>query len=334
MSADPESLRPRGEARRSPLRLGIRIAVGATFTVAIVWLAAAHLTVEALDQTLMRVALAPALAVLSAYLAVALLRTLRFRVAGARAPLGTLFCIAAVHAALLRVMPLRSGELAYGVLLKRSGGGGFGEGLATIAMLRLLDLATVLPAAAALLALGPIGLAHHRAPLAILVAAAVLLAVFFALRPLSRALAARLGPGGGEQGLRGAVARAVTGLARAYDLPLWRRLALVVLTALLWAAVLVWFHLSLQAIGLALSPLEGASVGVLGVLGSVLPVSLIGSFGPMEGGFAVGLAGLGHPEAAATAESIVASGLTFLSNWAVALPAWVVLLLTGRGESR
>jgi len=310
-----------------PSRTGrvVRALVGVVFTGLVVWLAATRLTVETLSQTLERVTWTPALAALVAYVAVVFVRAARFSVAGARTSFANLTCIAAAHAALLRVMPLRSGELAYGVLLQRSGGGGFGEGLASIAMLRVLDLATVLPAAAAIVALGPVGWSTEWAGPALAIAGVAMVAVFFALGPISRGLARRIASGADRQ-RPGLVAKGVSALASAYDLPLSRRLGLLALTVAMWALVLAWFHLTLWAIGLEPSPIEGASVGVLGVVGSVLPVSLLGSFGPMEGGFSLGLVAIGRPEAAAVADSVVASGLTFLANWAVAIPAWLFLI--------
>jgi len=308
--------------------------IGVGFTGALVWLASTRLSWDELVATFGRIDWKPAVAALAVYVTVVLVRAARFKLAGARVSFAGLVGIAAVHAALLRVMPLRSGELAYGVLLRRSGGGGFGEGLALIAMLRILDLATVLPAAAAIVALGPVGWATGWAVPALLAAAAVMVAAYFALGPISRALAHRATvdrPAGGRPGL---VARVASVLAGAYDLPLPRRLGLLALSLVMWALVLAWFHLTLWAVGIAPSVAEGASVGVLGVVGSVLPVSLIGSFGPMEGGFSLGLAAIGHPEAAAVADSIAASSLTFLANWVVAIPAWILLLTSRQFRGR
>lgn len=319
-----------------PRRIGrvVRALVGVVFTGVVVWLAATRLTVEILAQTLERLDWAPALTALAAYLAVVLVRAIRFSVAGARAPFPTLLCIAAVHAALIRVMPLRSGELAYGILLKRAGAGGVGEGLASLAMLRLLDLAAVMPIAAAIVAFGPVGWEGEWAGPVLVIAGVAMTAVFFTLGPIARALAKRFPTEGVEE--PGLVARAVGALASAYDLPLSRRIGLLALTALIWALVLLLFHLCLWAIGLAPTVLEGASVGVLGVVGSVLPVSLIGTFGPMEGGLALGLAAIGRPEAAAVADSIVVSALVFICNWIAAIPAWLILIFRRqlRGSSK
>jgi hypothetical protein len=251
-------------------------------------------------------------------------RAARFAVAGARAPFVTLLGIAAVHAALIRVMPLRSGELTYGVLLERAGAGGVGEGLASLAMLRLLDLASVLPIAAVIVALGPVGWESEWALPVLVVAGAAMIAVFFALGPMARALARRFPIDDEEK--PSLIARAAGALVSAYDLPLSRRIGLLALTALIWAFVLVLFHLCLWTIGLTPSVVEGATVGVLGVVGSILPVSLIGTFGPMEGGLALGLAAVGRPESAAVADSIVVSALVFMANWIAAVPGWIVLL--------
>ncbi|MDD5309523.1 MAG: lysylphosphatidylglycerol synthase domain-containing protein [Deltaproteobacteria bacterium] len=313
--------------RPSRFRAGrvVRIAVAAAFTAAIVALAASTLSVESLSKAFSSVTLVPALLALGAYVAVNTVRACRFLLSGARVPFRVLFCIAAVHSALLRVMPLRSGELAYGILLKRTGGGGFGAGVATILMIRILDFATILPVGAAILALGLVRASSGLAIAAVVVAGVGLGALFFLLGPVSRAVARFMSARSPD----GFLARTASTLAETYGLPLGRRVALMAITLGLWALILGWFFLSLYACGIRLGAVHGLVVGVLGVLGSTLPVSLVGTFGPMEGGIALGLAAVGHTPDAAAATALVTSVLTFLANWVLALPAWLVLVLSG-----
>jgi glycosyltransferase 2 family protein len=315
------------------LRAGrvVRIAVAAAFTAAIVALAASYLSVGSLEKAFALLSPKWALLALGAYVAVNAVRACRFILSGARVPFRVAFCIAAVHSALLRVMPLRSGELAYGILLKRTGGGGFGAGVATILMIRILDFATILPVGGAILALGLVRASSGLAVAGVVIVGVALGVLFFMLGPVSRAaarwLAARF-PGG-------FVTRAATTLSETYELPVRRRIALMALTIGLWALILAWFYLSLCACGVELDAVPGLVVGVLGVIGSTLPVSLVGTFGPMEGGIALGLAAVGHAPAAVAATALVMSVLTFLANWVLALPAWLALVLSGAlaGES-
>ncbi|MCP4678116.1 MAG: flippase-like domain-containing protein [Deltaproteobacteria bacterium] len=324
---------PRAQAEVEPPRRaffkgrGVRIAISTVFTIGIGFLIYRYVSVEMLVSAFGRIDLKLAALGLVTYAAVTVVRALRFVIAGARLPFGAMFRIAAVHAALLRVMPLRSGELAYAILLKRHGGGGFTEGIAAILMLRILDLVAVLPLAAAILIAWLSGTDSGSGGLAVVAAGLALGVIFFSLGPITRAIARKIGtlP---EQGWLRKAGKLVHTLAEAYDLPLSRRFALLAVTFLLWALVLIWFHFTLLAIGAVSVLEEGFVVGIMGVTGSILPVSLIGTFGPMEGGFAIGLATIGQNHADASAVSIVVSTLTFVANWLVAIPAWIVLVFT------
>ncbi len=308
-----------GQRAPRPLGKALRVAAGAVFTAWVVWLAIGRLDAGELGDVFARVRPGPLLAALLVYAVATGLRAVRFRLSGARAEPRDLFGIAAAHAALLRVMPLRSGELAYGLLLRRAGGGGFGEGIAALALLRVLDLAALLPLAAALIAFGPLGVGDGGAVAILSVAAAACAALFFAIGPISRILAERFAPGG--EAARGRAGRALALVARAYEIPLRRKLELVVSTFAIWGLVALWFHLLLGAVGHSLDPVAGISVAVLGMLGSALPLSLIGSFGPMESGFALGLIALGSSGGAAAAAALGVSALSLLINWTLGLPA-------------
>ena len=52
------------------------------------------------------------------------LRSARFVMISPRTPFLTMLCIAAVHNFFLRLLPMRTGELTYGFLVKRAGTGG------------------------------------------------------------------------------------------------------------------------------------------------------------------------------------------------------------------
>jgi len=302
----------------------IRVVASTIFTLAIAFLIYRYVSLDALASAFGRLDPRPAVVGLVAYAALTSVRAARFVVAGARLPFGAMFRITAVHAALLRVMPLRSGELAYAILLKRQGGGGLTEGIAALLMLRILDLAAVLPLATAILIAWVSGTSSWASAVAVCAAALVLGAVFFSLGHVTRAIARRIDPAP-QRGMLRRVGELAHTLARAYDLSLSRRLALLGLTFVAWALVLLWFHLTASSIDAVSTVQEGLVVGASGVAGSILPVSLVGSFGPMEGGFAIGLAAIGQSHGDASAASIVISTLTFAANWILAIPAWLAI---------
>ena len=112
---------------------------------------------------------------LAAYTASYLFRSLRFRtLLGEEAPrLPHLFCVVAVHNLLNQVLPVRTGELSYVVLLRNRFHVASAAGVATLAAARALDaLALALYLAAGLLFYG----AHRALPLTALYGASAVLA--------------------------------------------------------------------------------------------------------------------------------------------------------------
>lgn len=301
----------------------MRIALAILFSGGLVYFFSRHLSGALLKSILLGLKTTPALLSLGIYVVLTAIRAWRFRLAGSAAGGCVLFRIAAIHAALLRIMPLRSGELAYGFMLRRTHSGGMAEGIATIVVLRLLDVIVILP----LVAFALLQLTALAPPtwLPIGLAGAFLLAVtfYFALGALGRSLVERFfaPTRSASKGVGGKLASAITQVT---DLSLSRRLSLLGVTAFLWAMVLVWFHFSLLAIGAVFSWEDGIRVGILGVTGSIVPLSLVGSFGPMESGFALGLSACGQSARLAAANAVIVSGLTFLANWVVALPCLLV----------
>ncbi len=307
----------------------IRLAIAAGCSVAVVWLAWPFLSMELIGRSLAGVTIGPLIAGGGAYLGVTALRARRFTLAGAEFSFGTAFAVAAIHSALLRVMPLRSGELAYAILHKRLGRGGLGKGIAVLAMLRLLDLIVILPLTAALLSLLFTGAPTARIVVALVLGSLLLMGVYFALGLVSRRLGHRwVGPE--ENPSAGRIRSFLRTLVQTFSIPLKTRLLLLGTTTVMWALVLLWFHLVLSAVQADLTLVRGFAIGIMGVVGSMLPLSLIGSIGPMEGGFAVGLAASGLDPELATARSLVASSCTLAHNWLVALVAGGWLLVTKR----
>lgn len=304
---------------------GPRIALGIGFSIGIVALAWPHLSQSVLHRTLADLDVGLAVGAFCIYFAVTGLRAVRFIIAGAHMGGGQAFAVAAAHSALLRVMPLRSGELAYGMLLKRMGGGSFGEGLAALLMLRILDLAVLMPLAAGVaisLSAGPRS-TWIGAAMALL--SGLLMAVFFFLRKISNWLVAQIPYRDTDPRWRRAIGRFARTLDDTYTLSPLRRMALIALTLVLWVGIIAWFQLFLMALGAVDTWRFGFEASILGFVGSILPVSLIGSFGPMEGGVASGLIAIGKNAELAVASAIGVSALTFLCNWAYAVPAIVFI---------
>ena len=315
-----------------PRRPGTKIlklifAIGGTAV--ILFLAFKYLSADILLSSLQNLRPIPLLASLGAYVGITAMRAARFTILGRQLGYSNAFAIASVHAALLRVMPLRSGELAYGIMLRRMGRGGFGEGMAAIAVLRLLDLAVLLVIAAVGISVRFSMLEKYHTTLIVGIAAALAVSLFFALTPIVRAVEPRFGtpPENGKLPMR---FRLLAAVKSATQISLRRRAALLICTGVTWLLMPLWFYTLMLSGGMSIGVLDGFASTVFGLIGSILPLSLIGSFGPMEGGFAFGLTAVGFSPEAAASHAVIISTLALVDNWLVAIPGWFWVLSRSR----
>lgn len=337
---DDEAAEAEGSPRRwtgkRTARLALSLLAGAALLAVVFWLADLEDVLARLRA--MRVDLL-GLALL-AYSVTYLARARRFAAAGARASTWTLFWVVTLHGAANRLMPMKTGELIYPILAKRVGAVALGEGLVQILMLRIMDLLTVaflfLVALALALTLGAADLGE--ATPAFVVAAAVLLVASVVaiarLGPLlsflirtARRVAARLRPG----------SRVVASLERAEgatrgvtDLGGRRRARVALWSLVCWSAYFLTFHLILLALGVEISPFVTVLGSSAAIVGSVVPLSGLGTFGALEGGWTAGFVAAGLDATTAASTAIVMSGVTLLFALILAAAGWVVLSLRPR----
>lgn len=206
------------------------------------------------------------------------IRALRIYIAEVEIPRGAYFAclrLIVINSALNLLLPARSGEASFPILLKRWFGIEAARGTGTLIWLRLLDLHVLAALGAACAAVGVMraDTASRLVWLLALLAALAPLAVFALHRPLAAVLNDRGGRAFAlaRQALAGVPARAG---AVARDL------------FLTWASWLV----KLAALGWVLARLADAApvAGVLGAIGgdlsTVLPVHAPGGFGTYEAG--------------------------------------------------
>jgi len=172
------------------------------------------------------------------------------------------------------LLPMRSGELAFPVLMTRTFGIGAARSLPGLLWFRLLDLhAIVLLAAPVLAATLPIGL--------VAVAALLWLAVPWLAWGASRRLAARIDPEAGR--VSRFLARVHAGLPQGARV-FWITLGWTLLTWILKLAVFAWLLLAFAPLSL-----PHALLGAIGgELTSVLPIHGAGGFGTYEAGIIAG----------------------------------------------
>lgn len=263
-------------------------------------------------------------------------RAARFRALGVPLGLGDLTAVAVIHQFLNRVLPVRAGELAFPVLVRRLCGTSFVAGVALVALGHLLDLALIAIAfLAGLLALprtreavGPTGTALVAAALPALIAGYLLLP----------ALGSRLARGLAQR-WRGSHPRGSARLDHAAETlaavrTVSRRAfgAAIVWTGMLWLATFASCWATMGALGVPVEPAAVVVGSTAAILASVLPIGGIGSFGTLEGGWAAGFVLVGVDPPRAVASALVLSGATFALALAGAGLAWLRLGAVRRRE--
>jgi uncharacterized protein (TIRG00374 family) len=235
-------------------------------------------------------------------------------------PRATLVAAAAQAAALF--VPARTGELALPLLLARTTGRSFTEGVGTLFAARALDLATLGAwSGAAVLAVR-----GFREPLAIVVSLALLLPSL--LLPITVALADRLALRCfAPRGMRGRRwARRVRRIRRELDGLLRRpfRLIAAVLTSIvMWGLQWTVAWILLVAMGHRWPPTTVAAGCAAAAVANLLPFNLVGNLGTLEAGWTAAFTALGVPFQIAAATGVAAHlwGLIFaalfgLLGWA------------------
>ena len=307
---------------KSPLTKTVRIIVAVAGTLALLVLGGRYLSLDVLKDSVHNLRILPILGAIGVYTTVTAVRAGRFVLAGADITFGDAFSVAAVHAALLRVMPFRSGELAYAIMLKKMGKGELGQGIATVAMLRLLDLAVVMVMAASSVSAYFAGNPRTVQLVILLISFAAMGIFFFASTSMANFLDRVVRPAKEREKVP-FWAKAVGAVSATLRLTLKRRILLIASTAFLWFLMLTWFYLLMRGVGVTIDYQSGLSAGMLGIVGSILPLSVVGSFGPMEGGFALGFVALGFTAEVAATRAVLLSSFSLINNWLIAIPGWI-----------
>ncbi|MBI5489920.1 MAG: flippase-like domain-containing protein [Deltaproteobacteria bacterium] len=263
---------------------------------------------------------------LAAYALSFVARAARFRALGVDLPLHVLIGVSGIHQFLNRVLPLRTGELAFPVLVRRLSGAPFVQGFALVVLCRLLDLvfvvlsflAALLAVPAARAAVGPVGTVLLAALLPVLLAGYLFLPSLagYAARRLAVRLAVRRPAwsqrleraAGVLDEVRRVSRRAFAGAAA------W--------TVLQWLPTVAAFWCAVAAFGVAVGPAEVVVGSTLAVLASVVPLPGVGSFGTLEAGWTAGFVLVGVPAGSAVASALVLSGVTFLAAGILAGISW------------
>ncbi len=264
------------------------------------------------------------------------MRTVRFRLLAPQTPPGTMFWICSVHTLLIRLLPFRTGELSYGILVKRTGTAGLGESLLGLLLLRVMDATTVVVVfCVTLLAWGGSFLGDRTLGVAVATGVAGLgiigiLALPRLLRSavsLAHRMTAALGLS--ETRLLALALKRGGGAVDAFAQVKRPTLALLGLVSLVqWMLTFGTFYAILSAFSSPVGPAETILGATASVVTGFLPVGGIGTFGTLEAGWALGFVLVGLDEATAVATGFGVSLSTLAYSVPPGLLGWWAL---GRG---
>ena len=215
----------------------------------------------------------------------------------------TLFAVSVGHQFFNQLLPARTGELTFPLLLKRAQGTPLATGLLYLAVLRLVELATLCPlySVAALLWLHEVGAPLPLGAVAGLAAVGVALLVGLPWL-LPRSIGAGLSALGwliarSPEGLRGRLQKVHASLRAAHEavdaLPPRAILKLTALAALMWLSLFAMYHCATIAFAPEVSFAQCAVGSAGGILSNLLPINGIGSLGTMEAGWVAGFRATG-----------------------------------------
>ena len=267
------------------------------------------------------------------YLTMNLMRSFRFSVLAPQTPFGLLLAISCIHNFLLRLLPMRTGELSYALLMRKTQASGFGNALLGLALLRLMDITVVVIVFAVALATWP-GLYQGDRGGAAWIASALALAgllTVLAFRPLCIFAAATIERLVALPPLRriAKLARATAALSATIhgfaQLPYRALLLLFGQTLALWLCNYALIASLMQGFSIDVGFGRAVLGGTAATVSGFLPVGGIGSFGMLEAGWTLGFALVGLSRAQAVASGFAFSLLTFAWGGLFALVGWLSL---------
>jgi uncharacterized protein (TIRG00374 family) len=274
------------------------------------------------------------------YIGLYAVRALRFKLITPSAPYGAMFAITCVHNLLLRLLPMRTGDLSYAFLAKRAGLAGLGEGLISLVLVRIFDAGTVVVLFGATLALNR-GVYRGDPRVGFVAAGAVLvcgiLAVVFFRQLLGAGVALLRGLGrlvgaNRQERLRRLLDRVETSVRSFAATPARVLFWVAVITACQWLLNFLIFFAIMRGFALRVSVAQVVLGGTAAVVSGFLPLGGIGTFGTLEAGWALGFALVGLEPSVAVASAFGFSIVTLLYGTPLGLVGWIALSRRSGGE--
>lgn len=319
----------------------VKAAVGLAITTGLVLFLLRYIDPRQVGQLLTSMDWLYCLTAFGIWLAMYLVRALRFVLLAPKTPFLTMLCIASVHNFLLRVLPMRTGEISYGLLVRRAGTAGLGESLLGLLLLRVLDATVVVVVFSVTLSVHRgIYLGDRR--LGITVAAAAALLGIVVVMNLGRLLRAALGiaRGGvrllrleGRETVKRSLARVEGSVKTFSEVGPRTTLAVAAVTVVLWLLTFSAFFAIMRGFSMPVGIPQTVLGSTAAVVTGFLPIGGIGSFGTMEAGWALGFVLVGLDREKAVASGFGVSLTSFVFAAILGLAGWIWLGVIGRRKS-
>lgn len=278
------------------------------------------------------------LAGLGLWILMYLVRTVRFVLLAPKTPYLTMLCIASVHNFLLRLLPMRTGDLSYAYLVKRAGTAGLGESLLGLLLLRALDATVVVVIFSITLALDQgtyLGDRHTglvAAGVAALLGIVLVVLMGRALRLGLRlaAATARLFGVDGSPRIQGLLEKIESSIEAFSRIGTAAKAKVSAASIVLWLLTFAAFFAIMRGFSMPVDLAQTVLGSTAAVVTGFLPIGGIGSFGTLEAGWALGFALVGLSEEQAVVSGFGVSLTTFTYAAVLGLIGWIGLGIIGK----
>lgn len=319
-----------------------RYLIGSAIAAAAVYLLATRVDLGGSLVILRDVSPATLLLCAGIYVAAHVVRALRFSLVlgGGAPPFPEMFAVVSIHNLMNQLMPVRTGEGAYPVLLKRVSGIGYGAGVTSLLVVRVYDLATffcmfIVFFAYRVFVSGGATLAGSALLVGLLALSLLSLrhvdgVLGFFIKALA-AVVRRLGLGASPRldmaGRLSAVAEEMKALETG-----GRFVRLTAQSVSIWLLTFAMFHAFVKSTGGGAGFVDTVLGSSGAVLTTLLPVNTFGSIGTLEGGWTLGLAAVGVDREHALASGLLMHGFVIVVGLALAAMGSVFLRLSAQRE--
>ena len=271
------------------------------------------------------------------YIIICFIRGIRFKAAGSKASILELFGIASINIIFNRILPFRTGDIVYAYILKKIGRGYFSEGLVHLVLMRLSDIVSVVTIF--FIGFGLTIFIQEKAielnigmKLGFILLGLLALFMFIYVTKILKFIL----------NLFENIAFRINFLKRFKErffklkkimessaiLSRKRKLILFLACSFVWLSYYSLFYFILILLNIDFSFILTLVGSSFAIIASFIPLSIIGSFGLLEGGWSLGFSLCGMEQKVAIATGIIMSGLTLSYSMISFFIGAIVLLIS------